>query len=101
MRAALTAVGLVAALAGAAAQDKALVAKGCILRAATMLPNIPGLTVVASTAAENATRVNKDTASEMRVEISINAAGISATYAFECLVFKNGEINAVRAGLSK
>lgn len=142
------------ACAGVAAQDQPLAQKACILRAASMLPTIPGLSISGSSTSKQdlapvlrqqvsgivseqdvlrflesfgsadvvtyemarsamatgeyqrgrdvlVAFAAKGTATALRVDISVNAAGVSATYSFACAVLKDGGVNVYPQGISK
>ena len=99
LRLALAAMGMVAALTGVAGQQYTVAAKACTMRAAAALPTVAGLTVVSTSTSEHTVRRNKSSTAEMRVEITINAATVTATYAFECLILTDGTVHVVSAGI--
>ncbi len=131
-----------------------LAAKACILKAATMLPAIPGLTITKGASSDEAVEpilrreadrifgsvgarrflddfggpdattldnvrrafdrgeydngrralvafAREATSSGFRVELAVNAAGLSATYAFSCAAQKYGTISVFPLGLAK
>jgi hypothetical protein len=78
--------GLVgAAVAVSSAASQTLEEKLCILRAAQILPNIPGLTITASRTKDppQGTKPRKDTRF-LSVEIDVRAAAQDVTFSYLC-----------------
>ncbi len=82
-----------------AQSDNSLLEKTCILAAAEKLPNIPGMTILASRTKPRA-RASKSEPAVTDVEIDVKAAGLDATYTFLCTP-QGKDVFVLRIGVTR